>query len=115
VGEDGGHPRGAETGGDGAEAGAGGAVLCGIGEVAAVAQQDADGVQQEGDARGHALPAAIRWRIGGSGSAGCGGRSVLHGSANNIVWLVLSMGNIGWPVRKGRLTVVSPPSRRDAA
>ncbi len=44
--------RGAEAGGDGAEARCGGAAADGVREVAAVAQQDADHVQDCGDTRG---------------------------------------------------------------
>ena len=68
-------PAGAEAGSDGVEVGAGGAALCGLGEMAAVAEQDANGVQQGGDAggdgprwrglSGHGLPGPIRLGIGG--------------------------------------------------
>lgn len=42
---------GAEAGGDGGEAGCGGAVADGVGEVAAVAQQDTNDVEKCRDAR----------------------------------------------------------------
>ena len=45
-------PAGAEAGRDGVEVGAGGAVRRGLGEMAAEAEQDANGVQQGGDAGG---------------------------------------------------------------
>ncbi len=44
-------PAGAEAGSDGVEVGAGGAARRGLGEMAAEAEQDANGVQQGGDAR----------------------------------------------------------------
>ena len=49
-------PAGAEADRDGVEVGAGGAMRRGLGEMAAVAEQDANGVQQCGDARGHGPP-----------------------------------------------------------
>ena len=49
VGEDGGEIGGAEAGGDGGEVGGGGAVVDGVEEMAAVAEQDADGVEEQGD------------------------------------------------------------------
>ena len=48
VGEDGGEVGGAEACGDGVEVGGGGAVADGVDEVAAVAEQDADGVEDDG-------------------------------------------------------------------
>ena len=71
-------PAGAEAGRDGVEVGAGGAVRRGPGEMAAVAEQDADGVQQCGDARGHGPAGPIRLGIVGSGRTGRGGLGVLH-------------------------------------
>ena len=44
-------PAGAEARRDGVEVGAGGAALRGLGEMAAVAEQDADGVQHAYDER----------------------------------------------------------------
>ena len=58
-------PAGAEADRDGVEVGAGGAVLRGLGEMAAEAEQDANGVQQCGDARGHGPAGPIRLGIGG--------------------------------------------------
>ena len=52
VGEDGGEVGGAEARGDGVEVGGGGAVADGVDEVAAVVEQGADGVEQDGDVVG---------------------------------------------------------------
>ena len=57
VAEDGGEVGGAEARRDGVEAGSGGAVPDGCDEVVAVAKQDADGVEEEGDALGDAVRA----------------------------------------------------------
>ena len=56
VGEDGGEVGGAEARRDGGECGGGGAVADGGEEMAAVAEQDADGVEDDGDVLGHGLP-----------------------------------------------------------
>ncbi len=53
VGEDGGEVGGAEACRDGGECGGGGALADGGEEVAAVAAQDADGVEEDGDVLGH--------------------------------------------------------------
>ena len=63
-------PAGAEADRDGVEVVAGGAVRRGLGEMAAEAEHDVQGVQQGGDGRGngprrHALPGPIRLGIGG--------------------------------------------------
>ena len=71
-------PAGAEARRDGVEVGAGGAALRGLGEMAAVAEQDANGVQQCGDARGDGPPGPVRLGIGGRGRTGGGGRVVVH-------------------------------------
>jgi len=52
----------------------------GLGEVPAEAEQDANGVQQGGDALGHGPAGVIRLRILGWVRTGCGG---FHGSINN--------------------------------
>ena len=81
--EDGIQPPGAEAGGDGVEVGAGGALGGGLGEVAAETEQDADGVQQGGDARGHGSGGAIRLGILVRGGTGRGGLGVHGGEVSN--------------------------------
>ena len=70
MGEDGGEVGGAEAGRDGGECGGGGAVVDGGEEVAAVAEQDADGVEQDGDVLGHGVAGVILRRIGRRGWTG---------------------------------------------
>ena len=70
VGEDGGEVGGAEAGRDGGECGGGGAVADGGEEMAAVAEQDADGVEEGGDVLGHGGAGLILWRIGRRGWTG---------------------------------------------
>ena len=64
VGEDGGEVGGAEAGGDGVEVGGGRALADGIYEVAAVVEQDADGVEQDPDVVGHSGGGVILCGIG---------------------------------------------------
>jgi hypothetical protein len=69
VGEDGGDFGGAEAGGDRPEVGGGGALVDGVDEVAAVGEEDADGMEEDGDVVGHSGGGAILcgiWR-GGDG------------------------------------------------
>jgi hypothetical protein len=62
---------GAEARRDGGECGGGGAVLDGAEEMTAVAEQDANGVEDEGDVLGHgAAGVTLRW-IGRRGWMGC--------------------------------------------
>ena len=71
-------PPGAEAGRDRIEVGAGGAGRRGLGEMAAEAEQDANGVQQCGDAGGHGSGGGpIRLGIGVRRRTGRGG-GVLH-------------------------------------
>jgi hypothetical protein len=68
VGEDGGEVAGAETRGDGFEVWCGGALAGGVDEVAAVVEQDADGVEDDGDVVGDGAGAVVLlgiWRGGG--------------------------------------------------
>ena len=60
VGEEGREFGGTETRRDGGERGGGGTMADGVQEMAAVSEQDADGVQEEGDALGHGAAGAIR-------------------------------------------------------
>ena len=64
MGEDGGEVGGAEARRDGGEGGGGGAVADGVEEMAAVAEQDADGVEEDGDVVGQGGAGVILWRIG---------------------------------------------------
>ena len=75
VGDDGGEVGGAEGGRDGGECGGGGAAVDGVAEMAAVAEQDADDVEQGGDVLGHGrgLAGLILGRIGRRGWTGCVG------------------------------------------
>ena len=76
VGEDGGEVGGAEAGRDGGEFGGGGAVADGGEEMAAVAEQDADGVEEEGD---------VLWDgWGGGGVHGSISNGTLEREARNI-------------------------------
>ena len=72
VGEDGREVGGAEARRDGRECGGGGAAVDGGEEMAAVVEQDADGVEDAGDVLGHgrSLGGAIPWRIGRRGWMG---------------------------------------------
>ena len=70
VGEDGGEVGGAEACRDGGECGGGGAVPDGVEEMAAVAEQDANGVEDDGDVIGHGGAGLILWRIGRRGWSG---------------------------------------------
>ena len=83
VGEDGGEVGGAEAGGDGVEVGGGGALADGVDQVAAVGEQDADGVEQDLDVVGQSGGGVILCGIGRGGD-GCCGRDGLHGSISNI-------------------------------
>ena len=67
VGEDGGEVGGAEAGGDGVEVGGGGALADGVDEVAAVGEQDADGVEEDPDVVGQSGGGVILWGIGRGG------------------------------------------------
>ena len=69
---------GAEASGDDGEAARGGAMLEGVGEVAAVAEQDVEDMEDLRDVGGHGLAGPILLRIGGRGRTGTGGRIVLH-------------------------------------
>ena len=72
MGEDCGEVGGAEARRDGGECGGGGAVVDGGQEVAAVAEQDIDGVEEEADVleHGHGAAGLILWRIGRRGWTG---------------------------------------------
>ena len=72
VGHDGGEICGAEADRDGGECGGGGAAVDGAEEVAAVADQDIDGVEEGCDVLGHGRGFAglILWRIGRQGGLG---------------------------------------------
>jgi hypothetical protein len=61
---------GAEARRDGGECGGGGAVLDGAEEMTAVAEQDANGVEDEGDVLGHGDAGLILYRIGRRGWTG---------------------------------------------
>jgi hypothetical protein len=64
VGEDGGEIGGAEACRDGRECGGGGAMADGGEEMSAVAEQDADGVEDEGDVLGHGVAGLILgWKL----------------------------------------------------
>ena len=52
--------------------------LRGRGEMAAEAEQDADGVEQGGDAHGHGAAGPVRLGIGGRGRTGCGDGGASH-------------------------------------
>jgi hypothetical protein len=56
----------------------GGAALDRGEEVAAVAEQDADGVEEDCDVLGHGVAGAILRRIGRRGWTGCGGYVGFH-------------------------------------
>jgi len=71
VGEDGGEVGGAEASRDGGECGGGGAAVDGGEEMATVAEQDADGVEDEVDVLGHGAAGLILGRIGRRGWPGC--------------------------------------------
>ena len=71
MGDDGGEVGGAEAGRDGGEGGGGGAMLDGGAEMAAVAEQDADGAEEGCDVLGHDVAELILWRIGRRGWTGC--------------------------------------------
>ena len=47
-------------------------------EMAAVAEQDADGVEEDGDVLGHGVAGLILWRIGRRGWTGCVGYVGFH-------------------------------------
>jgi hypothetical protein len=78
VGEDGREVGGAEASRDGGECGGGGSAVEGAEEMAAVAEQDVGGVEEEGDALGHGFAGAILWRIGRLGGMGRGGYVDFH-------------------------------------
>ena len=80
MGEDSGEVGGAEACRDGGECGGGGAALDGTEEMAAVAEQDADGVEDGGDILGHGRGFAglILRRIGRRDWTGCGGYVGFH-------------------------------------
>ena len=75
VGEDGGEVGGAEACRDGGECGGSGALADGGAEMAAVAEQDAEDVEEEGDVLGHGAAGAILRRIGRRGGAGLSRRA----------------------------------------
>ena len=50
----------------------------GVEEMAAVAEQDADGVEEGGDVLGHGVAGLILWRIGRRGWTGCVGYVACH-------------------------------------
>ena len=58
--------------------GGGGAAVDGVEEVAAVADQDIDGVEEGGDVLGHGGAGVILWRIGRRGGLGRVGFHVCH-------------------------------------
>ena len=68
---------------DGGECGGGGAAVDGGEEMAAVAEQDADGVEEGGDVlgHGHGFAGVILWRIGRRGWTGY---VAFHVSINNL-------------------------------
>ena len=72
VGEDGGEVGGAEACRDGGECGGGGAAVDGGEEMAAIAEQDADGVEEGRDVLGHGrgFAGVILRRIGRRGWSG---------------------------------------------
>ena len=78
VGEDGGEIGGAEACRDGGECGGGGTVLDRGEEMAAVAEQDADGAEDDGDVLGHDVAGLILGRIGRRGWTGCVGYVAFH-------------------------------------
>ena len=78
VGVDGGEVGGAEARRDGGECGGGGAMLDGGKKVPAVAEQDADGVEQGCNVLGHGVAGVILWRIGRRGGMGCIGYVGFH-------------------------------------
>jgi len=80
VGEDGGDVGGAEACRDGGECGGSRAVADGGEEMAAVAEQDADGVEEGGDVLGHRVAGLILWGIGRRGWTGCVGYVGFHAS-----------------------------------
>jgi hypothetical protein len=81
VGEDGGEVGGAERGRDGGECGGGGTALDGIEEVAAVAEEGSDGVEDGGDVLGHGRGFA-GLILGWIGRRGWMGRVGFHVSYN---------------------------------
>ena len=76
VGDDGGEVVGAEAAGDGVEGGRGGALADGVDEVAAIGEEDADGVEDDLDVVGHSGGGGILGGIGrgGDGRGGFGWR-----------------------------------------
>ena len=80
VGEDGREIGGAETGRDGWECGGGGAVADGGQEMAAVAEQDVDGVEDGGDVLGHGAAGLILGQIRRRGWTGSVRYVGFHGS-----------------------------------
>ncbi len=84
VGKDGREIGGAEGRRDRGERGGGGALADGGEKVAAVAEQDTDGVKNECDALGHGAAGAILWRIGRRGRM----ESIGHVgvTADNLRW-----------------------------
>ena len=80
VGEDGGEVGSAEARRDGGECGGVGTMADGAEQVSAVAEQDADGVEEGGDVLGHGVAGAILRRIGRRGWTGRVGYVGFHGS-----------------------------------
>jgi hypothetical protein len=76
--EDGCDVGGAEGRRDGGECGGGGAAADGAEEMAAVVEQDIDGVEQEGDVLGHGAAGLILRRIGRRGWTGSVGFHVCY-------------------------------------
>jgi hypothetical protein len=69
VGKDRGEVRGAEVRGDGSEIGRGGTGADGVDEVAAVAEEDADRVEEDLDVVGNRADAVVLWGSGGEAAA----------------------------------------------
>jgi hypothetical protein len=78
VGEDRRDVGGAEAGGDGVEVGGGGALADGIDQVAAVVEQDADGLEGDRDVVGQSRGGVILRGIGRGGWTGCVGYVGFH-------------------------------------
>lgn len=82
VGEDGGEVGSAEARGDGVEVRGGGAVADGVDEVAAIAEQDASGVEDDCDVVGEGGGGVLLWGIGRGGGRCSGGGGLHTGSVS---------------------------------
>ena len=83
VGQDGGEVGGTEARRNGGEGRGSGAMADGVEQMAAVAEQDADGVEHKGDALGHGVAGPIRLGLGRRGGPGRGGFVGFHVRINN--------------------------------